>query len=87
LGSEIITAILRDMNVHEEFQDDQELRSIAYSLARLTRPASSIEDRFYDAETLMPGLGAAEEGARFTRNREHLRAIYGESTRPEAARP
>lgn len=78
VGSEIITAILRDMNVHEVFHEDPELRSIAYSFARLTLPASTAEARFYDAETLVPGSGAVAEDARLTQNREHLRAIYGQ---------
>ncbi|WP_423185098.1 hypothetical protein [Arthrobacter sp. NyZ413] len=70
-----ITAILENNYIPAPLHTDPELRSIAYSLARLNDPVSGPEARFYEACSEMPGDEDGEDSY-LLNNTAALREIY-----------
>jgi hypothetical protein len=78
-----IDRILTDRDIPADLHADEELRAIAWSIARLDAPATAPEERFYDAASHMDG-DLPEEGYYMLPNRAALEEIYGYQLRGRA---
>ncbi|KQR64063.1 hypothetical protein ASF98_11150 [Arthrobacter sp. Leaf337] len=72
-----ITTVLTRHDVPARFDQDPELRAIAYSLHRLENPAEGPEARFHAASSLLSG-DTPEDGEYFMENRVLLKEIYAD---------
>jgi hypothetical protein len=78
-----IDRILTEQDIPAEMQADEELRAIAWSVARLDAPATAPEERFYAAASHM-GADLPGEGYYALSNRAALQEIYGYQLRGRA---
>ena len=76
ITKDTIDRILTEHDIPAELQNDEELRAIAWSIARLDAPATPPEERFYAARSEMEA-DLPEEGYYMLPNRAALQEIYG----------
>jgi hypothetical protein len=76
ITKDTVDRILTEQDIPAELQADEELRAIAWSIARLDAPFTLPEQRFYDARSEMEA-DLPEEGYYMLPNRAALEEIYG----------
>jgi hypothetical protein len=76
ITKDAIDRILSEQDIPAELQADEELRAIAWAIARLDAPFTLPEQRFYAAASEMEA-GSPEEGYYMLPNRAALEEIYG----------
>ncbi|MFC9335790.1 hypothetical protein [Arthrobacter sp. NPDC057009] len=75
ITKDTIDRILTEQDIPAELQADEELRAIAWSIARLDAPTTPPEERFYAARSEMEA-DLPEEGYYMLPNRAALQEIY-----------
>jgi hypothetical protein len=83
ITKDTIDRILTEQAIPAELQADEELRAIAWSIARLDAPFTLPEERFYAASSQMEA-DLPEEGCYMLPNRAALEEIYGYQLRARA---
>jgi hypothetical protein len=76
ITKDTIDRILTEQDIPAELQADEELRAIAWSIARLDAPFTGPEERFYAARSEMVA-DLPEDGYYMLPNRAALEEIYG----------